>query len=140
MTLHNPIFKIIRWALALFFSSTILAVVVYRFVPVYITPLMVIRCFQQVADGESMKMSHHWVSLGKISPHLPVAVMASEDQRFLVHHGFDFNAIQQAAKHNRSGGTKHGASTIRSRQPRTCFFGRDAAGQEKALRFTSRRS
>ena len=94
MTLHNPILKIIRWGLALFFSSTILAVVVYRFVPVYITPLMVIRCFQQAADGESIKMSHHWVSLGKISPHLPVAVMASEDQRFLVHHGFDFNAIQ----------------------------------------------
>lgn len=122
MTLHNPILKIIRWGLALFFSSTILAVVVYRFVPVYITPLMVIRCFQQAADGESIKMSHHWVSLGKISPHLPVAVMASEDQRFLVHHGFDFNAIQQAAKHNRSGGTKHGASTISQQTAKNVFL------------------
>ena len=122
MTLHNPILKIIRWGLALFFSSTILAVVVYRFVPVYITPLMVIRCFQQAADGESIKMSHHWVSLGMISPHLPVAVMASEDQRFLVHHGFDFNAIQQAAKHNRSGGTKHGASTISQQTAKNVFL------------------
>ena len=40
--------KIIRWALALFFASTLLAVVVYRFLPVYITPLMVIRCIQGV--------------------------------------------------------------------------------------------
>lgn len=95
--------KIIKWALALFFSSTILAVVAYRFIPVYITPLMVIRCFQQVSDGESVKMKHHWVALDNISPHLPVAVMASEDQRFLLHHGFDFDAIEKAARRNRSG-------------------------------------
>ena len=105
--------KIIKWALALFFSSTILAVVAYRFIPVYITPLMVIRCFQQVSDGESVKMKHHWVALDNISPHLPVAVMASEDQRFLLHHGFDFDAIEKAARRNRSGsGRKLGASTI----------------------------
>ena len=85
--------KLIKWALALFFSSTILVVVAYRFIPVYVTPLMVIRCFQQVADGESMKMRHSWKPLDDISRSLPVAVMASEDQRFLLHHGFDFGAI-----------------------------------------------
>ena len=114
--------KLIKWALALFFSSTILVVVAYRFIPVYVTPLMVIRCFQQVADGESMKMRHSWKPLDDISRSLPVAVMASEDQRFLVHHGFDFNAIQQAAKHNRSGGTKHGASTISQQTAKNVFL------------------
>ena len=86
--------NIVKWVVVLFFSTTILAVVAYRFIPVYVTPLMFIRCFQQVADGESITMHHHWVSMDKISPHMPVAVMASEDARFLKHHGFDFNAIR----------------------------------------------
>lgn len=120
--LNNTVFKVIRWALALFFSSSILAVVAYRFLPVYITPLMVIRCFQQVAGGESIAMHHHWESLDDISPSLPVAVMASEDQRFLIHHGFDFNAIQQAAKHNKAGGKVHGASTISQQTAKNVFL------------------
>ena len=117
------IFKILRWAVALFFSTTILAVVAYRFIPVYITPLMVIRCFQQVADGKELTMHHHWVSLDRISPHLPVAVMASEDQRFLLHHGFDFDAIEKAVRHNRKGKkTKHGASTISQQTAKNVFL------------------
>ena len=90
--------NIIKWVVVLFFSTTILAVVAYRFIPVYLTPLMIIRCFQQVADGESITLHHHWVPMEKISPHMPVAVMASEDARFLKHHGFDFDAIEHAAK------------------------------------------
>ena len=82
------VYKILRWGLALFFSSTILVVVVYRFVPVYVTPLMVIRSVEQIADGKSLTMHHKWKPLDNISPSLPVAVMASEDQRFLLHHGF----------------------------------------------------
>ena len=63
--------KILKWVVVLFFSTTILAVVAYRFIPVYITPLMVIRCFQQVAEGESVTLHHHWVSMDKISAHMP---------------------------------------------------------------------
>lgn len=117
------VWTIVKWGLALFFSSTILAVVAYRFLPVYVTPLMFIRCFQQVADGESVTWHHHWVSLDNISPHLPVAVMASEDQRFLLHHGFDFDAIQKAAKRNRKGGKrKLGASTISQQTAKNVFL------------------
>ena len=64
--------KIIRWALALFFSSTILAVVAYRFIPVYLTPLMLIRCVQQAGSGESIKLHHSWMPLDNMSRHLPV--------------------------------------------------------------------
>ena len=119
----NLFFKIVRWVLAIFFSSTILAVVAYRFIPVYVTPLMVIRCFQQVSDGKDITLHHHWVPLGEISPHLPVAVMASEDQRFLIHHGFDFNAIANAAKRNMRGGKrKLGASTISQQTAKNVFL------------------
>ena len=114
--------KVFKWCLALFFSTSILAVVIYRFLPVYLTPLMVIRCFQQVGEGESIQLHHHWVSLDQISPHLPVAVMASEDQRFLLHHGFDYDAIEKAAQHNLRGGKKHGASTISQQTAKNVFL------------------
>ena len=118
----NKIKNIVKWVVVLFFSTTILAVVAYRFIPVYVTPLMFIRCFQQVADGESITLHHHWVSMDKISPHMPVAVMASEDARFLKHHGFDFNAIESAAKNNARGGKVHGASTISQQTAKNVFL------------------
>lgn len=112
--------KIFRWALSLFFGTTILAVVAYRFIPVYITPLMVIRCIQ---DG-SLTIHHHWIPLEEMSPHMPVAVMASEDARFLLHHGFDYNAIGSAAKRNlkHKGGKKYGASTISQQTAKNVFL------------------
>lgn len=117
------IFNTIKWAVSLFFGSTILAVVAYRFVPVYVTPLMVIRCFQQAGEGKSIALHHSWVPMDEISPHLPVAVMASEDQRFLIHHGFDFDAIEKAAIRNMKGGKrKLGASTISQQTAKNVFL------------------
>ena len=114
---------IIRWILVAFFGSTILAVVALRFLPVWFTPLMFIRCSQQLSNGEELALHHHWVSLEDMSPALPVAVMASEDQRFLQHHGFDFKAIESAAKRNSQGGKrKYGASTITQQTAKNVFL------------------
>ena len=115
MKLPKPL-RFLRNIILFFFISTILAVVVYRFVPVYITPLMVIRSVQQVFKGESPRWHHTWVSSDKISPHLPMAVIASEDNRFATHNGFDFIEIQKAIKENETRKRKRGASTI-SQQP-----------------------
>ena len=121
--MKTTIWKIVRWVVSLFFASTILAVVMLRFIPVYFTPLMFIRCFQQVAEGQSMTLHHHWVPIDEISDHLPVAVMASEDQRFLLHHGFDYNAIEKAAERNLNGGKrKLGASTISQQTAKNVFL------------------
>ena len=107
-----------------FFASTILSVVALRFLPVWVTPLMVIRCFQQVSEGRSLKLSHDWEPLENISPSLPVAVMASEDARFLEHHGFDYKAIEHAAKRNREHPEKRklGASTISQQTAKNVFL------------------
>ena len=85
---------------------------------------MFIRCYDQLKEGRSLKMSHHWVSLDNISPSLPTAVMASEDARFLSHHGFDFEAIQTAAKRNREHPEKQklGASTISQQTAKNVFL------------------
>ena len=114
----------IRWVLAAFFGSTILAVVALRFVPVFFTPLMIIRCGQQLAEGEKLKLDHHWVPMSKISPSMPVAVMASEDANFLKHHGFDYKAIVNAAERNRKHPEKRklGASTISQQTAKNVFL------------------
>ena len=116
----NRFKKILRWGVSLFFASSILAVIAYRFIPVYITPLMVIRCFQ----NGSLTMHHQWIPLEEMSPHMPVAVMSSEDSRFLLHHGFDFNAIGNAAERNlkHKPGKKFGASTISQQTAKNVFL------------------
>ena len=115
---------IIRWTVVAFLGSTNLAVVALRFLPVYFTPLMFIRCSEQLAEGKSLKMKHHWVPLNKISPSLPMAVMASEDAKFLKHHGFDYQAIEHAAERNRKHPEKRklGASTISQQTAKNVFL------------------
>ena len=116
--------KTLKWIVVAFFASTILSVVALRFLPVYFTPLMFIRCYQQVKEGKDLKLSHHWVPLNEISPSLPVAVMASEDAKFLSHHGFDFKAIEHAAKRNKKHPEKRklGASTISQQTAKNVFL------------------
>lgn len=105
-----------------FFASTILAVITYRFVPVYITPLMVIRSINQLFQGESAGWHHTWVSFEQISPHLPMAVIASEDNRFASHHGFDFIEIKKAMKENETRKRRRGASTISQQTAKNVFL------------------
>lgn len=115
---------IVKWMVVAFLGSTILAVVVLRFVPVYFTPLMFIRVAEQISEGKEVRLRHRWVPLEDMSPHLPVAVMASEDGRFLQHHGFDFQAIEHAARRNASGKSKRklGASTISQQTAKNVFL------------------
>ena len=111
-----------RIVIVTFFVSTILAVVAYKFLPVYVTPLMIIRCVEQIADGHSPRVEHKWISLEDMSPSMPVAVMGSEDARFLLHHGFDFKQIEHAARQNAAGGKKVGASTITQQTAKNVFL------------------
>ncbi len=117
--------KALRFArrlLVFFFASSILAVLAYRFIPVYITPLMVIRTVQQLVSGDKPTWKHTWVSFDKISPHLPTAVIASEDNRFAEHNGFDFVEIKKAMKENETRKRKRGASTISQQTAKNVFL------------------
>lgn len=118
----KKIFRYTRNLLILFFASTILAVIAYRFIPVYVTPLMVIRTVQQIASGNKPTWKHTWVSFDKISPHLPIAVIASEDNRFADHNGFDFAEIEKAIKENEKRKKKRGASTISQQTAKNVFL------------------
>ena len=114
--------KWLKRLMLFFFISSIGAVLLYRVVPVYITPLMVIRVVQQIKEGEKPVLHHQWVSLDKISRYLPTAVVASEDNLFMQHHGFDFKAIRQAAEENKTRKRPRGASTISQQTAKNVFL------------------
>lgn len=125
--------KILQWIVLLFFGSTILSVIIYRWCPVYLTPLMLIRCTQQMGRGEQIKLRHHWVPLDSMSIYLPVAVMASEDQRFLNHHGFDFTEINNAVKEIQKGKRRRGGSTISQQTAKNVFLWPSSSWLRKGL-------
>ena len=124
---------LLRWIVLLFFGSTILAVLIYKWCPVYVTPLMIIRCAQQVRHGEQLRLRHHWVPLDSMSIYMPVAVMASEDQRFLTHSGFDFIEIDKAMEERRSGKRYRGGSTISQQTAKNVFLWPKASWLRKGL-------
>ena len=123
----------IRNILIFFFTSTILAVVILKYIPVYITPLMLIRCVEAVIDGETPAISHRWVPLDHISHNLPQAVMASEDNLFLKHKGFDLEQIQKAQIEAQEGKRQRGASTISQQTARNVFLWQHRSWLRKGL-------
>lgn len=83
---------------------------------------MVIRAIENIGTDEPVIWSHSWVPLDEMSKYMPVAVIASEDQRFLEHYGFDIDAIQKAAERNKKGGKVYGASTITQQTAKNVFL------------------
>lgn len=113
------IFKMILWFFILSIGFTIL----YRFVPVPITPLMVIRLWEQAWDEKKdIRLTKDWVSMSKISRHMPQAVVAAEDQKFLDHWGFDMEAMEKAWEGNKRGKRIKGASTITQQTAKNVFL------------------
>ncbi len=112
----------LRWVAVFFIVSTVLAVVALRFVPVYLTPLMLIRVVEQAKAGERPRIKHTWVPMGRMSPYMPMAAMAGEDQLFLSHHGFDRKAIEKAIEHNRNSDRVRGGSTISQQTAKNVFL------------------
>ena len=109
-------------AMLWFFGLSTLIVLIFKFVPVPITPLMVIRVLEQKMEGKEAILSHTWVPIEDISMNLQKAVIASEDQKFLTHYGFDVEAIQKARKSNAKGKRLRGGSTISQQTAKNVFL------------------
>lgn len=116
--------KWIRYLILFFFASSLFSVLLYSFVNPPVTPLMIIRIAQQKLGGEKMVLKKDWVPIEDISPSLQLAVVASEDNRFLEHNGFDFQAIEKAKEYNekKKGKKIRGASTISQQTAKNVFL------------------
>nr|MBI1230438.1 monofunctional biosynthetic peptidoglycan transglycosylase [Cytophagales bacterium] len=124
--MKRKIKKVIRFgmimALGLFLAS-VLSVLILRFVPVVVTPLMLIRSIEQLSDPEKVvRLKYDWVPLSEISSHVALAVIAAEDQKFTTHNGFDWESIQQARKEIESGKRFRGGSTISNQTAKNVFL------------------
>ncbi len=128
--LTRLLFKIILW----FFLSTIGITVLYRFIPVPATPLMLIRVWEQTWDkDQQVRLYKDWVSMDNISKHASQAVYAAEDQKFLQHNGFDWEAMEKAWEGNKKGKRIKGASTISQQTAKNVFLWPNRNMVRKAL-------
>lgn len=116
----KKIFRFILRTVLVLFLLSIVMTIVYRFVPVPVTPLMIQRYFE-MKDG---KIDKDWKPLEEISDNLPLAVVTAEDQKFEEHYGFDLEAIEKAVKYNEKhkGKKVKGASTISQQTAKNVFL------------------
>jgi len=116
------LWRFIRTLFIVFFIGSISWVIITRFIPVYLTPLMIIRSVEAVIDGEMPHNAKKWVSIDQISPNMIQAVVASEDNLFKTHYGFSFNDIGKAIKHNNRSKRIRGGSTISQQTAKNVFL------------------
>lgn len=109
-------------ALLILGVTSLLLVLVLKVLPVYFTPLIGIRTINQVFSEKKVVLNKNWVPIEEISPHLCLAVIASEDQKFLSHHGFDWEALESAMADYRTGKRLRGGSTISNQTAKNVFL------------------
>ncbi|MCF7222532.1 monofunctional biosynthetic peptidoglycan transglycosylase [Marilutibacter chinensis] len=118
--------RLVRWLLALpvlALLASVLQVGVLRFVDPPFSAFMLARQFEAWGDGDwSFRVACDWRDLDEISAQLPLAVIASEDQRFPQHRGFDLKAIEKAIESNERGGRMRGGSTISQQTAKNLFL------------------
>ncbi len=123
------LFKALLW----FFGLSLFFVVLFKFVPIPFTPLMVIRAIENKVSGKEVFFSHDWEPIENISMNLQKAVIASEDGTFLKHNGFDFIAMQKAYKSNERGRRIKGGSTISQQTAKNVFLWQGRSYLRKGL-------
>ena len=109
--------KITLGTLATLLLLSVGTVILYRYIPVPVTSLMLIRYFSDDAP-----INYEWTPIEKISPDLALAVVSSEDNLFMEHNGFDFKAIEQARREAEAGIRFRGASTISQQTAKNLFL------------------
>lgn len=113
--------RILFRVIAALFLWSIGSVMLFKYVPVPTTPLMLRNAFGAMIKGEPTTFHHDWVPMENISIHLANAVVASEDQRFYQHNGFDWKEIGNAIEERKSGKRKRGGSTISQQTAKNVF-------------------
>lgn len=111
------------WLVAFVIVFPIIQVLVLRFVDPPFSSFMMIRQMQAWGSGDfSYRTAYDWRDLDKMSSHVPVALIASEDQRFAEHAGFDMKAIEKARDSNERGKRIRGGSTITQQTAKNLFL------------------
>ncbi|MBL0163523.1 MAG: monofunctional biosynthetic peptidoglycan transglycosylase [Xanthomonadales bacterium] len=118
--------RIVRWigiTLLLWVIASIVLVLIFRFVPVPTSAFMIERRIEALFDKQQdFTLHYRWTPITEVSSNLPIALVASEDQKFPTHHGFDVEAIQSALADAEDGERLRGASTISQQVAKNLFL------------------
>lgn len=110
------------WLLLGTVLASVLPVLALRWIDPPTSAFMLARRWDAwIADDERFRLDYRWVDAATISPQLPIALVAAEDQRFPQHRGFDVQAIQEALDERENGGSR-GASTISQQVAKNLFL------------------
>ena len=102
---------------------SVLAVLALRWIDPWTTAFMIESRIGAAARGErGYRTDYRWVDFARISPQMAIAVVASEDQKFPEHAGFDFDAIATAIEDSSDGAPARGASTISQQVAKNLFL------------------
>ncbi|AKC88375.1 monofunctional biosynthetic peptidoglycan transglycosylase [Pseudoxanthomonas suwonensis] len=122
------------WLPLLFVVVTTLQVAVLRFVDPPVSVFMLARQGEAWRAGDwDFRVAYDWRDLDRISPWLPLAVIAAEDQNFASHAGFDLEAIEKAIDHNARGKRVRGGSTISQQVAKNLFLWQGRSWLRKGL-------
>lgn len=119
---RSLILRILLKTILYFVIGSVIWVTVLKFVPVWVTPLMIARKMEAISEGRSSKIYSDWTPMSEMSKEAPLSVVASEDQLFPEHWGFDFKSMGNAFKHNLRGKKIRGASTISQQVAKNVFL------------------
>jgi len=115
----RKLLQLLRYGSALLLGLVLL----YAVVPVPYTGMMLERQLEAWwLDKNNYQLRHQWVPMAQMSRHVLQAVVASEDQKFLLHNGFDMQAIEKALVYNSKGKKVRGASTISQQTAKNVFL------------------
>ena len=113
------------------FIFLFIAQFVYIFLLKWVDPPITLTQFGSLFGGDGLK--RNYVTMKNISSNAKLAVIASEDQLFPDHDGFDFKSIEKAMKHNQKSKSMHGASTISQQVAKNVFLWQGRSWFRKAL-------
>lgn len=113
--------RIVIKIIAGFFILSICWVLLYKFIPIVWTPLMLKRSIQNI-ENKDYRNTRDWIDIEEISPVMVRAIIASEDGRFMQHKGFDVQELKKMRKEHDTKGKKiRGCCTISQQVAKNCF-------------------
>jgi monofunctional biosynthetic peptidoglycan transglycosylase len=113
---------------------TVLQVLALRWIPPVSSAFMIGRQVDGWLAGDWRgAVDYRWRPGDQISASLPIALVAAEDQKFPLHHGFDVEAIEKALAHNAKGKKVKGASTISQQLAKNLFLWQGRSWLRKGL-------
>lgn len=122
MNRFEAILKALIKFLLLFIILSVIGVFLLRWINPVTSSIMIQRQIESLFEGNFRIINYSWVGYDDVSPELPIAIVAAEDQNFPNHFGFDIDQIEKALEQHKRGRRLRGASTITQQVAKNLFL------------------